>query len=541
MITPVLKRETFKSAAPYALLAAVALGTLFSRLGALPFIGADECRYARIAQEMSEARQWVTPRLEGLPWLEKPPLYYWMTIPMIRAFGMGEASARIAPVLCALLAAASVYWLGARLWSKRAGFWSCLILLTSIGYIAFGRSASMDIPFTTCLTMAFALLAAGILGKKIRWWQTACAYALIGCAVLAKGPVGLVLAAGILVLFWVFDEQGGSLRRARVFTGMGIILVVAVPWFWLAFRENGFSFISIFFINHNLARYVSDIHHHDQPLYYFLLVLPGLLFPWSGWLPALLPRPFFRSGTLNWRSWQRSTIFLISWILFPLAFFSLSGSKLPGYVLPCLPPVALLLGRRVAESDDRERAGDTLRRSRWIYFVFSLLLAIALPIVFQFEYGGAWRTGLWLGIVVLVPAAAAFRFARGGRCVKAFQATAWQGFLLLATAILLSLGTLATYHSARDIAGMALAADRGDEPIYTYFYFHHTLHYYSGYKVGENIINPALLFDIARQHASFLVVTQYPQALHLQSLPQLRTSVLGSQGDLRLLRIQRAQ
>jgi 4-amino-4-deoxy-L-arabinose transferase-like glycosyltransferase len=540
MITAVLNRESLKSAAPYFLLGAVALGTLFFRLGALPFIGADECRYARIAQEMSESGRWVTPILTGLPWLEKPPLYYWITIPMIRTFGMSEAAARIAPALTALMAAASIFWLGARLWSWRAGAWSALILLTAIGYAAFGRSASMDMPFTACLTVAFALFAAGIFRGGSSWWQAACAYALIGCAVLAKGPVGIVLAAGILVLFWVFDEQGGSLRRIHVFAGAWITLLVSVPWFWLVFRENGFSFISIFFINHNLARYVSDLHHHDQPVYYFLLVLPGLLFPWSGWLPMLIPRPLRGRAVLNWRTWDRSTIFLLSWALFPLVFFSFSGSKLAGYVLPCLPPIALLLGRGVAGLTDQERSRDALRRTPWVCFVLSLLLAVACPVVFQIEYGGAWKVGMGLGIAVLGPALAALWFALRGRCVRALQATALQGLILLLAGILLSTGPLATYHSAREIAAMALAADTGKEPILTYYYFHHTLHYYTGYRVGANIINPAVLIDYARRHASFLVVTEYPQAQELQNMPQIRVSIVGSQGKLRLLRIRSA-
>jgi 4-amino-4-deoxy-L-arabinose transferase-like glycosyltransferase len=537
MITPVWTRESLKSAAPFLLLGAIALGTLFLRLGALPFIGADECRYARISQEMSESGRWVTPILQGLPWLEKPPLYYWITIPMIRTFGMSEAAARIAPALTALMAAAAIFWLGRRLWSWRAGAWSAIILLTAIGYAAFGRSASMDMPFTACLTVAFSLFAAGILGGKSSWRQTVCAYVLIGCAVLAKGPVAILLAAGILVLFWVFDERGGSLRRIHVLAGAGITLAVSVPWFWLVFRENGFSFISIFFVNHNLARYVSDLHHHDQPVYYFLLVLPGLLFPWSGWLPMLIPRPLGGWAILNWRAWDRSTIFLLSWILFPLVFFSFSGSKLAGYVLPCLPPIALLLGRRVALITDQERGGNRLRRSRWVYFVFSLLLAIAFPIVFQIEYGGAWKVGLGLGTAVLAPALAALWLALRGRCARALQVTALQGALLLLAGNLLGSGILARYHSAREIAAMALAADTGKEPILTYYYFHHTLHYYTGYRVGANIINPDVLINYARQHASFLVVTEYPQAQVLQNMPQIRVSLVGSQGKLRLLRI----
>ena len=401
MISAVKAPTARISATPYLLLIAIAFFTLFFRLGALPFLGSDECRYARIAEEMSGARQWVPPILEGLPWLEKPPLYYWITIPMIRWFGMSEMAARLSSVFCSLAGIALVVWLGSRLWSSRAGFLSGLILLTGTGYCAYARSASTDMPFTASFTIAVAVLASAVLETEASWWRIGCAYIFLGLAVLAKGPVAWILAAGILLLFWVFDEQGGSLRRAHVFWGALLSAVVALPWFWLAFRQNGFSFVSIFFINHNFARYVTDVHHHDQPIFYFIPVLGGLFFPWSGWLPVLIPDAL-RGKIRNWRSWDRRTIFLLSWALFPFLFFSLSSSKLPGYVLPCMPPIALLLSRRLQEILENKPAGSKLRLTRWFALTMSLLFAIALPIVFQIEYGGAWKSGLFIALALQV-------------------------------------------------------------------------------------------------------------------------------------------
>lgn len=520
----------------YLLPVVAALGTIFFRIGALPFVGADECRYARIAEEMNGAGRWVTPLLQGLPWLEKPPLYYWLTIPMIRAFGMSETAARLAPALCALLAAVAVIWLGTRLWTRQAGLWSGLILLTGIGYCAFGRSASMDMPFTACLTSAFAVLALAVINGRPVWWQTGGAYVLLGLAVLAKGPAALVLGAGILVLFWVFDEQGGSLDSSRVIWGGLIAFAVAFPWFWLAFRENGFSFVSIFFINHNIARYVTDVHHHEQPFYYFVPVLLGLLFPWSGWLPALIPGSL-RARALNWRAWDRATLFLACWALFPLLFFSFSTSKLPGYVLPCLPPIALLLGRRLAGLSEAGEAGNSLRFSRWFYLVLSAGLAVALPIVFQIDYGGAWKAGLLLAITVAVPALLAFSFAGRGRYRAAVLATAAQGVVFVMAAVQFGSAPVAEYHSTRAIAGQVLEADAGGEPIVTYCYFHHTLHYYTGYRVGDNITDPGSLLDQARRNRSLLVVTELPQVQNVKGLPGLSVTLLGQQGNLRLLRV----
>jgi 4-amino-4-deoxy-L-arabinose transferase-like glycosyltransferase len=307
----------------------------------LPLSGADEPRYARIAQEMLDQRQWITPILEGKPWLEKPPLYYWITIPLIPHIVSPEIAARAAPAVCALISALAVCWLGSLLWTRLAGLLGALILLTSLGFAGYGRSASTDMPFTCCLTVALALLAAAserAIGRgKVLW-----AYVFLGLAVLAKGPAALVLAAGIMFFFWFLDDRRIVLSRWHILTGFAIAALLAIPWFWLAFRQNGYAFISTFFINHNIARFVTDIHHHSQPFYYYFAALLALMFPWSGWLPVLVSKSPIE-GLRRWREWNPGMLFLACWLLFPLVFFSLSDSKLPGYILPSLPPLALIL------------------------------------------------------------------------------------------------------------------------------------------------------------------------------------------------------
>ena len=536
MISAVIQKIVRSRAGPYLLLILTALATLFFRLGALPFLGSDEPRYARIAEEMNHAGRWVTPLLQGFPWLEKPPLYYWITIVAYRLFGASEATARAGPAVCAVLASAAILWLGTKLWSRRAGLLGGLILLTTIGFGAFGRSASPDMPFTTCCTLAFSLLAAAAVQGTLKSWQVGCAYVLLGLAVLAKGPVALVLAAGILLCFWALDEQGGSFGRMRVWSGALVAALVAMPWFWLAFKENGFSFIAIFFINHHLARYVSDLHHHEQAIYYFLPILVGLFFPWSGWLPALMTAPL-RWQAFDWRTWDRGAVFLACWALFPVLFFSLSTSKLPGYILPSLPPLALLLGRGLAEAIEKPDCRRALNMAQWACLALSLGVAVALPIVMQVSFGTAWGIGLVMSAVVLLPAILAFRLARRGFYRGAVQATVVQGLMLVLAATQFGFPALAAYHSTRDIARQALAADLGGEPIVTYGYFHHTLHYYTGYRISANVVDPVSLADYARAHSGILVVTEADRIPEIETLPGVSVTPIGEQGNLRLLRI----
>jgi 4-amino-4-deoxy-L-arabinose transferase-like glycosyltransferase len=531
----VISKLVRSNVGPYLLLALIALGTLCFRLGVLPFVGADECRYARIAEEMNQAGRWVTPLLQGYPWLEKPPLYYWMTMPFFRIFGVSETTARLGPVLCALLASIAVLWLGAKLWSRRAGLLAAVILLTTIGFCAYGRSASPDMPITACFTIAFALLAAAAVKGGMAFWKVAGAYLMLGLAVLAKGPVAFVLAAGIVVLFWTLDEQGGSLKRMHVWSGTAIAIAVAFPWFWLAFKENGFSFITTFFINQNFARYISDVHHHEQPFYYFLPILLGLFFPWSGWLPALVPASM-RAKALDWRTWDRSTIFLACWAVFPFLFFSLSTSKLPGYILPSLPPLALLLSRCLAEWIERDCMGR-LRMTRWFYLVLSLGVAAAFPVVMYRNYGKAWRPGLCIALAVAVPALFAFWLTRRGRLRGAIQTTAVQGLVLVLAATQFAFPALGAYNSAREIARQALTEDTDGEPMISFCFFHHALFYYTDYRIGADILDPAAVLDLARQKSRVLVVTLAERVSDLKRIPGLSITMLGEQGKLRLLRI----
>ncbi len=525
-------------AAPYFLLVAIALPLLFYRLGSLPFIGADECRYARIAQEMNQSGHWVTPLLQGYPWLEKPPMYYWITMPIFRLLGVSEATARLGPALCAVLAAISVLWLGWKLWSRPAGILSGTILLTSIGFSAYGRSASTDMPLTACFTVAFAIIAAAILVGRVRIPLIVSAYVLLGLAVLAKGPVAVILAAGILAFFWTLDEKGGSLKRLHLAWGSLVTALVAVPWYWLAFKQNGFSFISIFFINQNLARYVSDVHHHEGPIYYFLGVLPGLLFPWCGWLPELVPASKLRK-ILNWRTWHRESLFLTCWALFPVLFFSLSGSKLPGYILPSLPPVALLLGRRFAERIDHAGSDRVQTAARWCYLIISLVVAAAFPIVLERNYGNAWHTGTLLAASAAIPALAAFYFAHRGMVRAAFRTTVAQSLILVLAVVIFGFPILGAYNSTRGIALQALAASSDGEPIITFCYFHHTLNYYTGYGIEDNLLDPPALVDYAKQHPRFLLVTEKDRLQDLAQIRQVSYTLLGSEGKVRLLRVTR--
>lgn len=518
---------------PIVLPVAIALITIFFRLGSLPLTGADEPRYARIAQEMHARGNWVTPTLESKPWLEKPPLYYWLTMPFYSIFSSPEAAARIAPAVCAIATALVIFWLGLKLSGRTAGVSASIILLTSIGFLGFGRSASTDMPFACCLTIAMAVLTAAVvqdIGRKVLL-----AYFFLGLAILGKGPVALILVAGIGLCFWVFSG-GEAIRRWRLLPGILIAVATALPWFLLVFKQNGYAFIATFFINHNLARYVTDIHHHSQPVYFYFPVLLALIFPWSGWLLHLLPKTPTQA-LINRRAWNPAIVLLSCWFLIPIIFFSLSDSKLAGYILPSLPPLALLLGIRLAPAVEGTFRSPWSRASSLLQFILSTIMAIAAPILFNRNYGGRWDLGLLISICIMGPAVLVLLNGLRQETRRAFIFTALQGVILLLAATQFAFPVLATHHSTRDIAKEALNHRVAGEPIATYRFFHHTLHFYTGYQISENLDNQDSLRRFMQSHPSILIVTKAANTQDLFSIEGFSATPLYSQGNLRLIRL----
>jgi 4-amino-4-deoxy-L-arabinose transferase-like glycosyltransferase len=516
------------------LLILISIGSLFFRLGSLPLSGSDEPRYARIAQEMHENGNWITPTLENKPWLEKPPLYYWITISQFAFFTSSETAARIGPAVCALITGLAIFWTGTMLATRLAGLLGATILLTSLGFAGFGRSASTDMPFTCCFTLAMAILAAAI--ERDIGFKVLGAYVFLGLAILGKGPVAIILAIGIGLFFWLLNERGGVLRRWRVVPGFIIAAAVSIPWFWLAFKQNGYAFIATFFINHNLARFVTDIHHHSQPFFYYLPVLLVLLFPWSGWLLLLVSKSPIE-GLRRWRQWNPGMVFLTCWFLVPILFFSLSDSKLAGYILPSMPPLAMILGIRISRWVEETAKPAMLHASMAIQLVFSAAMAIAALIYFRREYGGSWGVGLLLSIAISIPAILAFGF--GADCRRAFKATALQGLIILIAVAQFAFPVLAAYHSTREIAHQALKLRMASESIITYRFFHHSLHYYTGYQIADELGDRESLDKFSQTHPSALVVTKSDGLKEISGNKNLSIALLGEQGNFRLLRVSR--
>ena len=316
-------------------------------LGQLPLLGPDEPRYAQIGREMFLSGDYITPTLGGYTWFEKPSLLYWLIAAAFKIFGVSEWSARLGPAVCGLLTIAAVACVGREVEKTTApeqpgfAFWSLVVTATCLGLVVFSRAASFDVVVTMTTTWALAFFVLRELTRK-RVFLIGF-YAFIGLSLLAKGLVGVVIPFGVVGVYYV-------LRRAwpdksvwlSLLWGVPLATAVAAIWYGPVIAKHGWSFIDEFFVQHHFARYVSNKYHHPQPLYFYPVIILMLALPWT---------PFLIEALVKVRRWQwRSAdslsilrIFALAWLLMPIVFFSFSGSKLPGYILPALPAAALLI------------------------------------------------------------------------------------------------------------------------------------------------------------------------------------------------------
>ncbi len=328
---------------PIALIALCA-GVFFYGLGNLPFIGPDEPRYAQVAREMFISGDWVTTRLGGINWFEKPALTYWLSAAGYWLFGENEFGARFFIAVFATLGVLLVFWFGKRVRSARFGFLSAAVLATCGMWPGFARVATFDLPLSVAMTLA---LAGFFIWEqyeepkgKNRFWFLMC-FAL-GMGVLAKGLVGIVLPSAVIVLYSLLTRRLKILFKPKLLLiGSMIFLATAATWYAPVIAKHGREFINEFFIGHHFQRYLSNKYKHPQPFYFFLLVALAGSFPWMFYLLASAWQ-----SIRNWRETlaDRLRLFLWLWVIVTIGFFSFSGSKLPGYILPIFPAVALLVG-----------------------------------------------------------------------------------------------------------------------------------------------------------------------------------------------------
>jgi 4-amino-4-deoxy-L-arabinose transferase-like glycosyltransferase len=345
-------------------------------------VGADEPRYAQIAREMLEAHSQVchrydakvvprslrlkdiqnslrcldggtvTPILYGHPWLEKPALYYWRAMSFFKEFGVSDWTARLPSSSATFLLIAMIF-LHMRRFRPGGQLDAALITASCVAIIGFARGASTDMQLA-------APFCVGMLGWYA-WYETGLKFWLFdlyffgAAATLAKGPVAPFLAFGIILLFLGLRREWAVLRRTIWWPGILLYLVMVLPWYIAVQRENP-TFVEQFIVQHNLRRFATDLYQHHQPFWYYFAVLLVGLMPWTVIASRALVEAM-KASIAEWkvrfnpkrylghpRAGDAFPEFLVLWALFPIIFFTFSKSKLPGYILPSIPPLTILTG-----------------------------------------------------------------------------------------------------------------------------------------------------------------------------------------------------
>ncbi|RZT31411.1 glycosyltransferase family 39 protein [Cupriavidus agavae] len=421
---------------PTGLIALIAVAVLlvwFGTLDARHLLRPDEGRYAEIAREMYAAGDWVTIRYNGMKYFEKPPFHLWVTVFGYELFGVGDWQARLAVALSGIAGIGAMMLAAARWYGCRVALLTGLAMLAMPMWSVAGHFNSLDMTLSGALAgvLAFMLLAQHPDASPAarRGWMLAC-WVAMGVAILTKGLVGIALPGLALVVYTLATRDWGLWRRLHLIAGILAMLVVTVPWFWLVSARNP-EFPHFFFIHEHWERYTSNVHAREGSAWYFVpLLLAGLL-PWLGLTPRMWTVVRERAGAVRGAGGKpfQPALMCLVWFASIFAFFSLSSSKLPGYIVPVFPALALLVAVAL----------DQINETSWKRQINALLV---LAVV---------------GIAAAPYVATLSRASNPNEVFRAFAVYVGVAFVVLLAGMLLARRLLRTHGLLPSIAAFALS------------------------------------------------------------------------------------
>ncbi|HSE97533.1 MAG TPA: glycosyltransferase family 39 protein [Blastocatellia bacterium] len=526
-----------------AAIVAVCALTFFFGAGRLALTGPDEPRYAEVAREMFVTGDYITPRLAGCVWFEKPVLVYWMAAASYRLFGVGEFAARFPSATSAFIACLALYFGMRRSTSREWAAASSLALATTGLFIGFARSITMDMALASAIALA---LISGYKATeserraRLLYWAGCGAATALGC--LAKGFVAILLVGAIMGLYLLV---AGRLRRIglrELMIAAAAIVAVAGSWYVPVTLRHGDLFIDEFIIEHHFQRYITPIHNHPQPAYFYLFVIFAGLMPWT----FLLVPAVSRIRTLRPREDCMDTLLVFAWIWLavPLLFFSFSSSKLPGYIVPVFPALAIIVGAELERIWNGYRAGLS-RAALWITAL--LLLAIGIAFILYLESQDVategWQllirfTPLALGILAFImllrSQARRFLFAAGGVVI-----------LVVVGSVVVLLPRLSETLSHKNLSLEAASQLRPGEKMGLFimkefapvFYGEGRMVCGTGDGTLMNALHPDRLVSVLERESSIIVLTEKRWVERLEEDERLSLEMIGEQRKAVALRV----
>ena len=315
----------------------------FGTLNYRHLIPSDEGRYAEISREMLVTGDWVTPRYNGYKYFEKPPLQIWATATAFNLFGIGDWQARLWTALTGFLAILFIGFTGARIYNARAGWIASLVLASSPMWVIGGHINSLDMGLSAFLIAALCsllLAQTSPIRSNTRNWMWAC-WVFMGLATLSKGVIGLAIPGMVFVVYSITAWDWKIWKRLYIVSGTILFLAITAPWFFLVAQRNP-EFLEFFFIHEHLQRFTQTAHSRTGPIYFFIPLLVLGFLPWVMQIPGAIAQAWQERNRQFSSGWL-----LTCWFAVIFGFFSLSQSKLPGYIIPIFPALALIVGNRL--------------------------------------------------------------------------------------------------------------------------------------------------------------------------------------------------
>lgn len=513
-------------------IAVISAFIIFLNLGGIPLLDPDEPVYAETAKEMLQYNEFISPRIYGEYWYDKPPMYYWLVAGAFKIFGINEFAARFPAALLAVFCVLFVYKSGCRLFNKNAGMAGALVLATSIEYFYLGKAAVTDITLNLFLTVSLL----SFIEKRYYLF-----YIFAGLATVTKGPIGLLFPGAIVFLYLAVTRNFAELKNMKITGGLILYAIVAVPWYWIMYQLHGSAFIDTFLGFHNITRFTSPEHPEGILWYYYIPVLILGFFPWT----ALMLQAVWNSLTDS-RHDRSVLVFLNIWAAFIFLFFTISRTKLVSYILPMYPPLAMIVGwyidhilqgyhNKGYKAMVIENSNITLiRRLSWPVVLLILSALFVGGMFMGLEYMPALQQGVFVsaGILAVMALATAY-FIGKSQTEKAFWTQIGSMVLFSTVLVTMMFPKIAPDFASRDIASEFTVNYNGQSPVYVVKFLHPGFTFYSG-TYGIELKPDDLPKAVARGGQAYFVIRR-SEYDGLEDKDRQKLTILAEKADKILL------
>lgn len=449
------------------ILAALAGYLFFFDLGGLALTDPDETFYAQTAKEMLKRGEWITPYLYDKPQFEKPILFYWLVHISYKIFGVNEFAARFPSAVFAFIGIVAMYLLGAVLFNRRVGAFAAVALAANVEYVILSRACVTDMVLTVFMLLGVYRFFCGYTtGKKFYYILSGIAF---GMAVLTKGPVFVLLAIGVFVIFLLFSRDFSSVKKMPILWVALAYLAITVPWYTVVYKIHGTTFLDEFFGFHNVTRFLSSEHKIGSQVYYNIPIIMGGFFPWSLFVPFGLWHMFkkARAKDISLQE-KRGSIFTLVWFFVIFFFFTASSTKLPTYIFPSFIALALIVG---VLWDDFLKPGASASLKKGFTVSFWMLMATVVVasagalVYLYFDYPSILAGVSVICLIIICGMALSGSAFVEKKFARSFILIACAVAAILIPLSVMVMPELERYETSKEIAGKLSTYMKGDERL----------------------------------------------------------------------------